>query len=138
MQVSIKHNVPLDEFAKQYGPVGGATFSEAHAALLRAQGIKPVNVETSYDGAALPALVAQPVQETPSADLAPLYGIFIQLADALTETRQRLEARTMEQEKVNQTMAQTLDELVRRFGIVERAVLSISETAERELHASAG
>jgi len=137
MQVSIKHDVPLDEFTRQYGPVQGASFSEAHAALLRAQGIKPVQVETSYGGNTLPALVAQPVESSAgTVDLSPLYGIFIQLADALTETRQRLEERTIEQERVNQAMAQTLDEIVRRFAIVERAVLSISETAERELHAT--
>lgn len=137
MKVSISHNVPLDEFARQYGPVGAATFTDAHAALLRAQGIKPVNVETSYGGSQIAALpAAKP--DGGDVDLAPLYGIFVQLADALTETRQRLEDRTIEQERVNQTMAQTLDELVRRFAIVERAVLSISETAERELHASAG
>jgi hypothetical protein len=137
VKVSIQHDVPLDEFARQYGPIGGATFSEAHAALLRAQGIKPVNVETTYGGTQLPALVAQPLQEPTPVDLSPLYGIFIQLADTLTETRQRLEDRTVEQEKVNQALAQTLDEVVRRFAIVEQAVLSISETAERELNAGA-
>lgn len=137
MKISISHNVPLDEFARQYGPVGAATFTDAHAALLRAQGIKPVNVETSYGESQVPALpAAEP--DGGDVDLSPLYGIFVQLADALTETRQRLEDRTIEQERVNQTMAQTLDELVRRFSIVERAVLSISETAERELHANAG
>ncbi len=141
MKVSISHNVPLDEFARQYGPVGAATFTDAHAALLRAQGIKPVNVETSYGGsqiAALPAVEPPARPDGGDVDLSPLYGIFVQLADALTETRQRLEDRTIDQERVNQTMAQTLDELVRRFAIVERAVLSISETAERELNASAG
>lgn len=86
MEVSVRQTLPHDEFQKRFGPLAGAGYDDAHAALLRAQGIKPVSVSTTYGadvpsaGAATPATETVP---TPPADLTPLYGLFISLADEL-------------------------------------------------------
>lgn len=144
MKVSFQHNVPLDEFARQYGVAGGATFSEAHAALLRAQGIKPVSVETTYGqdaGAQSIAIVPQtlPAASLPAAgevDLAPLYGIFIQLADALTETRERIEGQILDQERVNQNFASQIDSLEGRVAAIEDALGFLAEAAKKNASAA--
>lgn len=120
MKVSIQHDMPHDEFVQKFGAIAGATYDEAHAALLRAQGIKPVSVETSF-GSGQPAMVAQqPALPAPQiigdqTDLTPLYGIFIQLADAVTETRQRLEEILVTQEHINQQFATNIDDIYARL-----------------------
>lgn len=121
MKVSIEHSVPGDEFAKRYGMLGSAGYDEAHAALLRAQGIKPVNVSTTYGEGSTPVALQQPVAIAPptsSTDLGPLYALFIQLADALSETRELINARATDQERVNQVLAQTIDDIVGRFALL--------------------
>lgn len=116
MKVSIQHDMAEDEFAKRFGGLAAAGYDEAHAALLRAQGIKPVSVETVYGTSApqVPAVVETQavVPYSPPAepaDLAPLYGLLVQMADMLTETRERLEARIVDQEKVNQFLVTKLE-----------------------------
>lgn len=144
MKVSIQHDMPHDEFVQKFGSIAGATYDAAHAALLRAQGIKPVSVETSYGATSNQVAISPPPAEpvqiiAPSADptdLGPLYGIFVELADALTATRERLEGQIVDQEHVNQTIVQAVDNLSQRLSIIESAMASLAEAAERKLNAA--
>lgn len=142
MKVSIQHDMPHDEFVQKFGSIAGATYDAAHAALLRAQGIKPVSVETSY-GTSNQVAIAPPVEPVqiiaPSADptdLSPLYGIFVELADALTATRERVEGQIVDQEHVNQKIVQEVDNLSQRLSIIEAAMASLAEAAEKKLNAA--
>lgn len=143
MKVSVQTTLPHDEFARRFGPIVGSSYDEAHAALLRAQGIKPVAVDTEYSLAPEAPLVApvQPVQalpapksetDQPMVDLTPLYGIFIQLADALTETRERLEKRTVEQDHTNQFLIQALDEVRSRVRDIENTVIKVVDEPDAD------
>lgn len=92
MKVVIQHDLPQDEFAKRFGGFAGASYDEAHAALLRAQGIKPVSVSTTY-GAEVqmaPQATPEPSELVPAGepvDLGPIYGLFIALADQVAELK---------------------------------------------------
>lgn len=92
MKVSIQHDLPQDEFAKRFGNLAGASFDDAHAALLRAQGIKPVSVNTTYGAEVQMAPAATPEPSTPvpasePVDLGPIYSLFIALADQVAEVK---------------------------------------------------
>lgn len=125
MKVAIQHSLPHDEFVKRFGPIVGGSYDEAHAALLRAQGIKPVVVETEYapDGSveavapiALPVVVSEPRaisgpgEQQATVDLGPLYGIFIQLADAMAAMRAEFDAKLIAQERRLQEIMQRVDD----------------------------
>lgn len=144
MKVSVQHDIPHDEFAKRFGGIAGASYDEAHAALLRAQGIRPVSLETNYSAAA-PAEVAElsepvpvpAVQPTPApqeqTDMSQLYGLFIALADAVAAERERTGARFVDQERALQATQQELDALKSRIAILE--MIEVKTVDDR--HASA-
>lgn len=140
MKVSVQHDIPHDEFVKRFGGIAGASYDEAHAALLRAQGIRPVSLETNYS-AATPELsepVPVPVvQATPApqeqTDLSQLYGLFIALADAVAAEREKSSARFVDQERALQATQQELDALKSRIAILE--MIEVKTVDDR--HASA-
>lgn len=124
MKVSIQHDLPHDEFVKRFGAIAGAGYDQAHAALLRAQGIKPVTVATDYAVAAPEqpaAVVAAPAEAEPpvSEDLTQLYGLFVQLADAISNERDRMSALFIEQERALQALHQEIDNLKSRVSVIE-------------------
>lgn len=124
MKVSIQHDLPHDEFVKRFGAIAGAGYDQAHAALLRAQGIKPVTVATGYAVAAPEqpaAVVAAPAEAVPpvSEDLTQLYGLFVQLADAISNERDRMSALFIEQERALQALHQEIDNLKSRVSVIE-------------------
>ena len=141
MKVSVQHDIPHDEFVKRFGAISGAGYDEAHAALLRAQGIKPVTLQTDFAAApAEAAVLSDPVpvlQATPApqeqTDLSQLYGLFIALADAVAAERERTGARFVDQERALQATQQELDALKSRIAILE--MIEVKTVDDR--HASA-